>query len=724
MKKLFQFIFVLSFLITLLAIPSSRVLANNNLVSNPSVETVSSNSTLPMDWYQDSWGTLNASFSYLENGKDSNRSLRVDVSNYQNGDAKWYFKPVQVQAEKKYTYSTYYRASTTSEIVIQITDSSNNVSYQWLKTVPVNVVEWQRVSANFTAPQNADKVTVFHVVNSNGWLQTDDVFFGLSDDTPQPPSNGNLLPNASLETPDDNNDNKPAWWSSNNWGNNKAKFTYEENGNDGNRSVKTEVTEYSDGDAKWFVDPVQIKPSQKYTYRQFYKSNVETQVVAAYVDANGNYSYEWLKSAPVATNWAEMSVNFTTPVNSHRVSLYHVVDKVGWLQIDHASLVEFQVIPNEQPIPNPSLETVSATNSSKPENWSHNKWGSNTAHFKYLNNGHSGSRSVKVTVSNYVDGDAKWYFDPIDTLEPGKQYRFSVWYKSNIAPEAVAMFNKADGSTQYFGLPDPISTGNTTTWQQYTDTFTVPTDAVSTSVFLFINKNGWLQTDDYSITPYQPIGFNRPLVTLTFDDGHEDNVTNALPLLNQFGFKTTQCYTTQHVEGHPNEVQNVLAFFNSGHEICSHTVSHPFLTSLTPTQLKYELSHSKQVLESIINQPVTSFASPYGDYNSTVLAAIDDYYQSHRTVDEGYNSKDNFNVYRLRVQNIQNTTTLAEFQSWIDQARTTNTWLILVYHRVAPDAGQFDVYPDNFLAQLNAIKNSGITVKTYKDALSETLAQL
>ncbi len=145
---------------------------------------------------------------------------------------------------------------------------------------------------------------------------------------------------------------------------------------------------------------------------------------------------------------------------------------------------------------------------------------------------------------------------------------------------------------------------------------------------------------------------------------------------------------------------------------------------MTPTQLKYELSHSKQVLESIINQPVTSFASPYGDYNSTVLAAIDDYYQSHRTVDEGYNSKDNFNVYRLRVQNIQNTTTLAEFQSWIDQARTTNTWLILVYHRVAPDAGQFDVYPDNFLAQLNAIKNSGITVKTYKDALSETLAQL
>lgn len=328
-------------------------------------------------------------------------------------------------------------------------------------------------------------------------------------------------------------------------------------------------------------------------------------------------------------------------------------------------------------------------------------------------------------MSNYVDGDAKWFFSPITTLTPGKQYRFSAWYKGSVTPEVVAMFTRANGTTQYFGLPDPVTTSAAaTTWQPYTDTFTVPKDAVSTSVFMFINKNGWIQTDDYSITNYQPVGFSRPLVTLTFDDGHEDNVTTALPLLNQYGFKTTQCYATDHIEGIPQARQNVLDFYNSGHEICSHTVSHPFLTSLPQTQLDYELRHSQQILEGIIGKPVRNFASPYGDYNTHVNSIIDNYYQSHRTVDEGYNSRDNFDIYRLRVQNVQNTTTLAEFQSWLDHARATNTWLILVYHRVAPDAGQFDSYPNDFAAQLQAIKNSGLTVKTYQDALIETRSQL
>ncbi len=724
MKKLLNVLVVLGIVgaSILTAVPS--VFANTNLVANSSVESANSTGAAPVDWLSNSWGSLNATFTYPGAGQDGSRSVRVDVSNYQNGDAKWYFKPVSVQSNKTYTYRTYYKASIATEVVMQILHTDGSISYQWLKTVAANTGDWQVASADFTTPANVSTVTVFHVVAGNGWLQTDNTSFGLKEEAPVP-TDGNLLPNASLETADDTIANKPAWWSSNAWGTNTAKFTYEANGQNGNRSVKTEVTAYTSGDAKWFVDPVLVKPNQQYTYKQYYKANVETQIVAAYVDASGNYSYEWLRSAPASTNWTETSVTFKTPANSQKASLYHVVDKVGWLQVDTASLTEFTVTPNTQPIPNPSLETALSSNANMPANWSNNSWGTNTAKFEYVTNGRTGSRSAKVTMSNYTDGDAKWYFDPISTLEPGKQYRFTVWYKGTVAPEAVAMFNKADGTTKYFGLPDPVSTGNAaTTWQQYTDTFTVPADAVNTSVFLFINKNGWLQTDDYSITSYQPTGFSRPLVTLTFDDGHEDNVTNALPLLNQYGFKTTQCYATQHVEGHPDEVQNVLNFYNSGHEICSHTVSHPFLTSLSQAQLNYELSHSKQVLESIIGQPVRNFASPYGDYNSSVNGIIDNYYQSHRTVDEGYNSKDNFDVYRLRVQNVQNTTTLAEYQSWLNHARATNTWLILVYHRVAPDAGQFDSYPADFAAQLRALQNSGLTVKTYQDALTETRAQL
>lgn len=43
---------------------------------------------------------------------------------------------------------------------------------------------------------------------------------------------------------------------------------------------------------------------------------------------------------------------------------------------------------------------------------------------------------------------------------------------------------------------------------------------------------------------------------------------------------------------------------------------------------------------------------------------------------------------------------------------------------MADDAGQFDSYPTDFAAQLEAIKQSGLTVKTFQDALTDVWAQL
>jgi hypothetical protein len=83
-------------------------------------------------------------------------------------------------------------------------------------------------------------------------------------------------------------------------------------------------------------------------------------------------------------------------------------------------------------------------------------------------------------MAGYTDGDAKWFFDPIKTLTPGQQYRFSVNYKGSVIGHPVAMFLKADGTEQYFGMPVPLST-STTAWQSYSDTFSVPTDAAPVS---------------------------------------------------------------------------------------------------------------------------------------------------------------------------------------------------------------------------------------------------
>jgi peptidoglycan/xylan/chitin deacetylase (PgdA/CDA1 family) len=536
----------------------------------------------------------------------------------------------------------------------------------------------------------------------------------------------NLIANPSVEA----GTTAPTNWQKNKWGQLTAEFVYKKNeGYQSSRSVRVNVSNYKNGDAKWYFNAVDVQPNTDYTFSNYYKSNAITKIVAVSYDTVGTPTYSDIAvNVPKSnTAWKQATAKIKTLASTKKLSIYHIIERNGWLQLDAASLTQDVTTPPPPPppttlVPNPSLEQSSGSPAT-PTSWLTNSWGTNTPQFEYINEGHTGNKSVKVTVSNYQDGDAKWYFEP-KALERGKDYRFSAWYKTNTIPNVVVRYIKDNGTEQYFGMPRPEPNG-TTNWQQYTDTFSVPQDAAAVSVFFFLNGNGWVQTDDYSIEPHQVIGFSRPLASLTFDDGFEGNVQTVLPRLNNLGIKSTQCYATQYVEGVSGQPENVLAFKNSGHEICSHTVTHPALTSLTPTQLTYELTHPQQYLQSITASPVLNFASPYGDYNAAVNNEIKKYYRSHRTVDEGYNSKDNFDPYRIRVQNMQATTTLAEFQSWLNKAKADKTWLVLVYHRVVPSAPeQFDTLESDFVQQLNALTASGLIIKTYNDALDELTPQL
>ncbi len=561
----------------------------------------------------------------------------------------------------------------------------------------------------------------------------------------------NLISNPSLE---DATNSLPVDWNSGSWGDNDSTHNYQtEAAQDGTSSVTTSITRYVDGDAKWYFSPVSVTAGSQYNYTEYYRSDVATRLVVAFINAEGSYSYLDLPNAAASpSDWKFYTASFAVPEGIQTATVYHLLDSVGSLSIDNVSLSAVTapvVTPWTGNIPNGSLENADPANPNKPASWTGAAWGENTPTYEWLNEGHDGSKSVKVTVDNYVSGDAKWIFTSLPTgtssgqLRRGQQYSFSAWYKTNTIPNAVVHFVRDDNTDAYYGMPNPQPNGSD--WQLYKDTFTVPVDVKSVDVFFYLNSNGWIQTDSYEISEYSPSGFNRPLVSLTFDDGHEDNVANALPMLNSYGFKSTQCYmtgmagetTAEHdshddgvLEGNTAGQAGLVAFYEAGHEICSHTVSHRDLRTLSTEDLRFELGHSQEVLEQILANAgypgvkVRNFASPYGGYNAAANTIVDDYYRSHRTVDEGFNSKDNFDIYRLRVQNIQNTTTMAEFQSWIDQAKATNTWLILVYHRVAADAGQFDVYPDEFAKQLASISASGMTVKTTQDALDEVLPQL
>jgi len=122
-----------------------------------------------------------------------------------------------------------------------------------------------------------------------------------------------------------------------------------------------------------------------------------------------------------------------------------------------------------------------------------------------------------------------------------------------------------------------------------------------------------------------------------------------------------------------------------------------------------------------------NFATPYGEYDTNSLTEIKKYYRSHRSTETGYNTKDNFDRYNIKVQNITDATTPAQVQAWVDQAIQDKSWLVIVYHRVMPTdptagAEDYSVTPANLATEAQYIQSKvaagTIAAKTVEQALN------
>ncbi len=208
-------------------------------------------------------------------------------------------------------------------------------------------------------------------------------------------------------------------------------------------------------------------------------------------------------------------------------------------------------------------------------------------------------------------------------------------------------------------------------------------------------------------------------VSFTFDDAASTTYTNALPVLSSKGLSATEYVNTGYV-GKPGymswsqiqQLQNTYKW-----DIGGHSVTHPLMSTLNDTQLRYEVEQSKKdLIAHGITNPV-SFATPYGDYSNKVIATIARYYQSHRPFhDRAYLNDYPYNKYLIYVKSVEKTTTVTEVKSWVDYAKSTNGWLVLVFHDVVTNpTDQYDV-STNFLKQIaDYVKTSGIRNATVSE---------
>jgi peptidoglycan/xylan/chitin deacetylase (PgdA/CDA1 family) len=124
-------------------------------------------------------------------------------------------------------------------------------------------------------------------------------------------------------------------------------------------------------------------------------------------------------------------------------------------------------------------------------------------------------------------------------------------------------------------------------------------------------------------------------VSLTFDGNWQNLHDYAFPLLRSRGIVGTFYVVTDLIRDFSLNSAN-MSFAelrdlqNYGHEIASHSKTHPHFTRISDDQIHRECSESKQVLQSHGFQ-VNNFAYPFGDTNDHVDSIVRNYYRSGRT---------------------------------------------------------------------------------------------
>lgn len=194
-------------------------------------------------------------------------------------------------------------------------------------------------------------------------------------------------------------------------------------------------------------------------------------------------------------------------------------------------------------------------------------------------------------------------------------------------------------------------------------------------------------------------------LSLTFDDGLASHVGLAAPLMHEKGFLATFFIVIGHV-GIPYgaewaEWQTVV---DMGHEIASHTINHPDLTTISSEQLWREVVLSKSFIEqNITNTRIQTFCYPGGAYNQNVIDLIEDHYLGARGVPDGQlvpESHSPVNPYTIIPVPFGTNERISDMNQLIEDATETGGWLVEMIHGIEAD-GYEPVPLTNFVSHLD-----------------------
>ena len=168
----------------------------------------------------------------------------------------------------------------------------------------------------------------------------------------------------------------------------------------------------------------------------------------------------------------------------------------------------------------------------------------------------------------------------------------------------------------------------------------------------FLKKNG------YKVVSFKDLieginkgyAFAHNTVVIQFDDGYEDNYTNAFPVLKKYQFSAMVFLISDSI-GTPgfltwNQVKEMESYdFKAG----AHTRRHSYLPEISLEEAKEEIVGSKRIIEEHLEHAIDYFAYPSGGFTKEVQAFVKEAgYKAAVTTNRGRSKFNNEDLYALK----------------------------------------------------------------------------
>jgi hypothetical protein len=213
--------------------------------------------------------------------------------------------------------------------------------------------------------------------------------------------------------------------------------------------------------------------------------------------------------------------------------------------------------------------------------------------------------------------------------------------------------------------------------------------AILVVVIIFVLLMGFLIESMGQIAPGYQIAtwsqFKTAAVSYTLDDDCTNQLPIAVPMFDKYNYKVT-LFTV--IDWNPNW-PGLLAASNNGHEIGSHTNTHPTLNTISVSSQNTELGQSQATINSKIPN-VKCVTVAYPNCVEGDLPTIKSYYIAGRTCNnqvELATPNDFYDVGSIITGTLGVVHVAADFNAKVAAAKASKGWCVFLTHGIDNDGG-------------------------------------